>query len=247
MTGASGAAASAGRQVLAVLPVGATEQHGPHLPPETDTLLATAAARVLGESAGRGAAAGAGFGVGTDVEVMVLPALAYGASGEHQSFPGTVSLGTDALAEAVLELGRSVSTWADRLLVVNGHGGNVEALRRAVTRLRYEGRDAAWLSCRTSEDPADTHAGHAETSLMLHLHPGLVRGELAEPGCTDPLPQILPAMRDGGVAAVSSNGVLGDPTGATDVEGRRLWGLLVADARRRLDAWQPGQADGMLR
>ena len=54
-------------------------------------------------------------------------------------------------------------------------------------------------------------------------------------------------MRDGGVAAVSSNGVLGDPTGATDVEGRRLWGLLVADARRRLDAWQPGQADGMLR
>ena len=247
MTGASGAAASAGRQVLAVLPVGATEQHGPHLPPETDTLLATAAARVLGESAGRGADAGAGFGVGTDVEVMVLPALAYGASGEHQAFPGTVSMGTDALAATVLEIGRSVATWAGRLLVVNGHGGNVEALRRAVTRLRYEGRDAAWLSCRTSEDPADTHAGHAETSLLLHLHPEMVRMDLAEPGCAEPLAQILPVLRSGGVAAVSGNGVLGDPTTATDVEGRRLWELLVADARRRLRAWRPGPGDGMLR
>lgn len=230
---ASGAAA-AGRRALVVLPVGATEQHGPHLPPETDTLLAVAAAAACAD-------------VIDPVHVTVLPALAYGASGEHQSFPGTVSLGTDALAESVLELGRSVSTWADRLLVVNGHGGNVEALRRAVTRLRYEGRDAAWLSCRTSEDPGDTHAGHAETSLMLHLHPELVAMRLAEPGCTATLPEILPAMRIGGVAAVSANGVLGDPTTATEVEGRRLWGRLVADVRRRCEAWRPGESDGMLR
>lgn len=215
-----------------MFPLGATEQHGPHLPAETDTLLATAAARALAT---------------TTVSVTVLPALAYGASGEHQAFPGTVSLGTDALAESILEVGRSVSTWADRLLVVNGHGGNVEALRRAVTRLRYEGRDAAWLSCRTSEDPADTHAGHAETSLMLHLHPELVRTDLAEPGCTLPLPQILPAMRSDGVGAVSPNGVLGDPTAASADEGRRLWALLVADARARLEAWRPGPDDGMLR
>ena len=213
-----------------MLPVGATEQHGPHLPVETDTLLAAATAVAV---------AGAG--------VTVLPALAFGASGEHQSFPGTVSMGTDALAEVVLELGRSVSTWASRLLVVNGHGGNVEALRRAVSRLRYEGRDAAWLSCRTSEDPADTHAGHAETSLMLHLHPGLVRMERAAPGCTRPLGQILPELRAGGVEAVSPSGVLGDPTTATPGEGRRLWDLLVADALDRVGRWQPGEADGMLR
>lgn len=249
MTGASvpdGARASSGTDArgtgstLAVIPVGATEQHGPHLPFETDTLLATATARELAETASRSAPA-----AGRDVRV--LPAVAYGASGEHQSFPGTVSVGTDALAEVILELGRSVSTWADRLLIVNGHGGNVEALRRAIARLRYEGRDAGWLSCRTSEHSGDTHAGHAETSLMLHLHPELVRTDLAEPGCTDPLTQILPAMRAGGVAAVSSNGVLGDPTTATAVEGRRLWDLLVADASRRLGAWQPGSDDGMLR
>lgn len=222
--------------VLAVLPLGATEQHGPHLPHQTDTLLATAAAGIIAAEPPAGAE-----------QVRVLPALAYGASGEHQSFPGTVSMGTEALAGTILELGRSVATWADRLVVVNGHGGNVDALRRAVSRLRYEGRDCAWLSCRTAEHPTDTHAGHAETSLMLHLHPGLVRTELAERGCTEPLARILPALREGGVAAVSASGVLGDPTTATAIEGARLWEALAADIRDRVVRWDPGQADGMLR
>ena len=75
----------------------------------------------------------------------------------------------------------------------------------------------------------------------------LVAMRLAEPGCTATLPEILPAMRIGGVAAVSANGVLGDPTTATEVEGRRLWGRLVADVRRRCEAWRPGESDGMLR
>lgn len=220
------------RPVLAVLPLGATEQHGPHLPVETDTLLAAAAARSL--AGGRAAAA-------------VLPPMPYGASGEHQAFPGTVSIGTDALTAAVIELGRSVGTWADRLVVVNGHGGNVEALRRAVPQLRYEGRDVAWLACRTAESSTDTHAGHAETSLLLYLHPDRVRLEAAEPGCTQPLPEILPALREGGVAAVSPSGVLGDPTSATGVEGRRFWGALIADAHARLERWGPDEKDGMLR
>ncbi|MGF0225262.1 mycofactocin biosynthesis peptidyl-dipeptidase MftE [Dietzia natronolimnaea] len=216
--------------VLAVLPLGATEQHGAHLPTQTDTLLATATAEAL-------AAAG----------VHVLPALAYGASGEHQAFPGTVSVGTDALAQTLIELGRSVSTHCLGFVVVNGHGGNVDALRRAIPLLRHEGRDAAWLPCRTSVDPADTHAGHAETSLMLHLHPDLVRMDRAAPGCTRPLPEILPALRGGGVGAVSPSGVLGDPTTATASEGRRLWDELLDDARGRLARWAPGESDGMLR
>lgn len=239
-------AGAAGGHVLAVLPVGATEQHGPHLPRETDTLLATAAAECLAAdlpAADHHAVPGPG---GAD-HVRVLPALAYGASGEHQSFPGTVSMGTDALAATLLELGRSIGTWADRLVVVNGHGGNVEALRRAVSRLRFEGRDCGWLSCRTAERSTDTHAGHAETSLMLHLHPDLVRTDLAVRGCTDPIAQILPAMREGGVAAVSTTGVLGDPTTATDAEGRRLWDALASDLRDRVGRWEPGEADGMLR
>jgi mycofactocin system creatininase family protein len=219
-----------------VLPLGATEQHGAHLPTQTDTLLAVATARGL--EAARGLVV---------ADAHVLPALAYGASGEHQSFPGTVSLGTEALEHALVELGRSVSTWATRLLVVNGHGGNVDALRRAIPRLRVEGRDAAWLPCRTSEDPADSHAGHAETSLMLHLHPELVHMERAAAGCTRPLAEILPALRAGGVAAVSPSGVLGDPTTATAAEGRRLWEELLTDAGGRLARWQPGGSDGMLR
>ncbi|WP_375292899.1 mycofactocin biosynthesis peptidyl-dipeptidase MftE, partial [Dietzia sp. SYD-A1] len=201
---------------LAVLPLGATEQHGAHLPTQTDTLLATSAAQAL-----------AGDGV------HVLPALAFGASGEHQSFPGTVSMGTEVLAQALVEIGRSASVHTPGFLVVNGHGGNVDALRRAIPLLRGEGRDAAWLPCRTSVDPSDTHAGHAETSLMLHLHPELVRMDRAAPGCTRPLPEILPTLRDGGVGAVSPSGVLGDPTTATASEGRRLWDELVADARGR--------------
>lgn len=213
-----------------MLPLGATEQHGAHLPTQTDTLLATATAEAL-------AADG----------VHVLPALAYGASGEHQAFPGTVSMGTDALAQTLIELGRSVSTHCPGFVVVNGHGGNVDALRRAIPLLRYEGRDAAWLPCRTSVDPADTHAGHAETSLMLHLHPDLVRMDRAAPGCTRPLPEILPALRGGGVGAVSPSGVLGDPTTATASEGGRLWDELLDDARGRLARWAPGDSDGMLR
>ena len=233
-----------GGRMVAVLPVGATEQHGLHLPPETDTLLAVAAAGALVNELVDGPVDDAGEARAC---FTVLPALAFGASGEHQAFPGTVSMGTGALASVVLELGRSVSTWADRLLIVNGHGGNVEALRQAVTRLRYEGRDAAWLSCRTAEDSTDTHAGHAETSLMLHLHPDLVDMERAAPGCTAPLREILPAMREGGVAAVSPTGVLGDPTTASGGEGARLWHLLVAEARASLIAWDVGDADGMLR
>lgn len=225
-----------------MLPLGATEQHGAHLPTQTDTLLAIATAHGLAAAHDPHAAHDSGA-----ADIHVLPALAYGASGEHQSFPGTVSLGTEALEQAVLELGRSVSSWADRFVVVNGHGGNLDALRRAIPRLRHDGRDAAWLPCRTSEDPADTHAGHAETSLMLHLHPDLVRMDLAAVGCTRPLREILPELRRGGVAAVSHSGVLGDPTTATAAEGRRLSAELLADARDRLARWRPGEPDGMLR
>lgn len=241
MTGATGASGGSGTGVLAVLPLGATEQHGPHLPPETDTILASAAARALVGVGPRGVDPASVPG-----DVRVLPALGYGASGEHQAFAGTVSIGTEALAATIIELGRSVSAWAGRLLVVNGHGGNVDALRRAVPRLRYEGRDAAWLPCLTSEHSTDTHAGHAETSLLMHLHPELVRVDLTEAGCVAPLSEILPALREGGVAAVSPNGVLGDPTTASADEGRRLWAALVEDARGRLGRWLPGE-DGMLR
>ena len=224
-----------GDRPVVLLPLGATEQHGPHLPTDVDTRIAVEAVRVLAVND-----AGA-----TSRAVPVAP-MPFGSSGEHQAFAGTVSIGTAVLAEVLVELGRSIANWTDRLLVINAHGGNVDALRTAIPRLRHEGRDAAWVTCRSGESDTDTHAGHAETSLMLALAPDTVRVDLAIPGNTAPLREILPAMRSGGVAAVSPSGVLGDPTTATAAEGWRLWRALHDDLATKTSRWQPGE-DGMLR
>lgn len=187
-----------------LVPVGSTEQHGPHLPLDVDTAIAVAVCAEAARRCGEG--------------VRVAPPVTYGASGEHQDFPGTISIGTEALASALVELGRSARLWAGRIVFVNGHGGNLDALERAVTRLRAEGTDAAWLPCRHG----DGHAGRAETSLMLHLDPARVRLGQAAAGATDPVRDLLPRLRAEGVRAVAPSGVLGDPTGATAEEGRAL-------------------------
>lgn len=175
--------------------------------------------------------------------VVLAPVQPYGASGEHEGFPGTVSLGQAALELLVVELGRSLLRWARRLLVVNGHGGNVEALSRAVALLRYEGRDAAWWPC--VPPGSDAHAGRAETSMMLRLRPEAVRTGRAAAGCTDPIERLLPRLRASSVRTVSPSGVLGDPAGAHAAEGERLLagmaGRLAADAA----GWRVGE-DGRL-
>ncbi|OMC23726.1 mycofactocin biosynthesis peptidyl-dipeptidase MftE [Mycobacterium colombiense] len=218
---------SASASVL--VPLGSTEQHGPHLPLDTDTRIATAVAG--------GAQARLGH------EWLVAPAIAYGASGEHQSFAGTISLGTEALTLLLVEYGRSAAGWARRLVFVNGHGGNVEACRRAVALLRTEGRDVGWSPCLTAG--GDAHAGHTETSVLLHISPAVVRTEQSVAGNTAPLPELLGSMRRGGVAAVSPVGVLGDPTTATAAEGKRIFAEMVDGCVRRVSRWRPGP-DGLL-
>jgi mycofactocin system creatininase family protein len=137
----------------------------------------------------------------------------------------------------------SASQWASRLVFVNGHGGNVEALAAAVALLRYEGRDVGWCSC-TAED-ADAHAGHTETSVLLHISPTDVWVDERLPGNRAPLAQLMPQMRQGGVAAVSELGVLGDPTTATADEGERILTEVVETCLRRIVRWVPNR-DGML-
>lgn len=199
---------------VVVLPTGSCEQHGPHLPFATDAAIATAVAErtvVTLRAAG--------------VHAVLAPALPYGASGEHEHFPGTVDIGHDALHAVLLELGRSISRWADRLVFVNGHGGNAPTLVNAVGRLRHEGRDVAWVPCEIVW--GDAHAGRTETSLIAAISPGLVRTEHAEAGATESVEVLMPALRAGGVIAVSPNGVLGDPSGATALEGEELLAGLV--------------------
>src|SRR3954464_8976799 len=162
---------------LLVVPLGAVEQHGHHLPLATDTTVACAVAEAAVD----------------DLDgALLAPALAYGASGEHQDFPGTVSLGTEALTALLIEYGRSACRWAGRVLVVNGHGGNLDALRAAGTLVRRESRDVAWFPC--SVPGGDAHAGHTELSLMLHVEPEGIRADRAVAGVTTPIDELLPRL-----------------------------------------------------
>lgn len=214
-----------------LVPLGSTEQHGPHLPLDTDTRIAAAVALESAADMGPGPAA------------LVAPSIAYGASGEHQAFPGTISIGTDALSTLLVEYVRSAADWAGRVVFVNGHGGNVEALRTAVGLVRAEGRDAAWCGC--AVEGADPHAGHTETSLLLHLCPELVGDRGSVEGNREPLANLMPRLRAGGVRAVSESGVLGDPGTATAADGARYLAAMVTDCSRRVRRWRPGPG-GML-
>lgn len=139
--------------VVLAVPVGSTEQHGPHLPLSTDTDIAVALCARL---------------AATRPDVLVAPALPYGSSGEHAGFAGTLSIGQAALELVIVELCRSATDTFDRVLLVNGHGGNREPLRRAEALLRAESRDVRVYMPRYQGDP---HAGRAETSIQLALRP----------------------------------------------------------------------------
>ena len=205
-----------GSRIL-VVPLGSVEQHGPHLPLDTDTRIAVALAVAGTERAG-------------DDVFLLAPAVAYSASDEHASFPGTLSVGTEVTVDLLRALSRS-AWWAAGMVIVNGHGGNMDALglvgdagmpRRSWSPMLPPG--------------GDMHAGRTETSLGLHLFPADVRLDAAEVGALPKDPaDALAAMRAGGVAAVSANGVLGDPTGASAEEGARIFAEMVVDLVAVLD------------
>lgn len=194
-----------------LVPIGSSEQHGPHLPLDTDTVIATAVAQGIADRIRCAPLHG---------EVLVAPAVPYGAGGQHQSSPGTVSIGHFALRVMLTELVRSLSTWAGPVVFVNGHGGNVPALERVVSQMIAEHRNADWVPCRVPG--ADAHGGRTETSLMLHLAPTGVDI----------------------VSAVSVPGALGDPTGASRAEGRALLDDMVTSAFFRIAVLDVGADAG---
>jgi mycofactocin system creatininase family protein len=208
---------------ILLIPVGSTEQHGPHLPIATDTIIAE-------ELAGRA--------VHHTDGLMIGPTISVGASGEHAGFAGTLSIGTEVMTSVVVELVRSAD-WAAGVVIVNGHGGNRDAVLAAVSTLHAEGRRVlGWWPRwphRRDGGPADLHAGRIETSMMLAIDPGLVRLERAVAGPDASIEE----LRTRGVRAVSATGVLGDPDGASGREGERFITAFVEDLVHHIERWRP--------
>lgn len=214
-----------------IIPLGATEQHGPHLPLETDTVIA-----------GAWAAA-----VAMRLPALVAPPLPYGASGEHQAFAGTLSIGHETLQSVIVELARSARGAVGRVVVLSGHAGNLDTLHAVRRRLSHEGHNVVVMVPVWPRRPPhviDAHAGRTETSLMLHLRPDLVdREQLGPPlgpavghpvGEKRPLAEIMDQLRTEGVIGVSPSGILGDVADAGADEGRELFEELVAATVARL-------------
>ncbi|GLZ53944.1 creatininase family protein [Actinomycetospora sp. NBRC 106378] len=229
---------------VAVLPLGAIEQHGPHLPVSTDWVTASSAARAAVEAAG--------------VPAIELPGLAVAKSDEHCRFPGTIWLSWDTLMRTLVDYGESLAMCGlTRLLFVNGHGGNSALGQVACRELRRRfglrtffshlsvPADQGGTTSAPDEYGMGIHGGHGETSLMLHLRPDLVHLELAERR----VPEDLRTFRHIGFGKPVSfgwltddfgpDGYVGDPTGATAEHGKAVFDAavgrlveVIAEARR---------------
>ncbi|WP_298742627.1 creatininase family protein [uncultured Microbacterium sp.] len=222
---------------ILVLPVGAIEHHGGHLPLSTDLVLAEEiAARIVG------AATQAGH------DVWLLPALGVTKSDEHAWAPGTLWLSGETFARVLVDLGRSIAaTPARTVLFYNGHGGNIAPLNVALRELRRQfGLNTFLDGVRVPGGPDERgfgiHGGHGETSLLMHLRPDLVDTTAA----TRAVPDALAGFERIGFAAspvqfgwcsddFASGGVIGDPTTATAAEGAALAARLVEDGVATID------------
>ncbi|WP_213814181.1 creatininase family protein [Glaciihabitans sp. dw_435] len=232
----SGPAASAAltEDSILVLPTGAIEHHGPHLPLATDYLVADMLGRAVVEAA---AAEGE--------DVWLLPALAYTKSDEHHWAPGTIWLSWETLMQTVVDIGRSVAnTPAKTIVFYNGHGGNIALLQVALRELRRRFGLRTFLmgSGMPAGDGIDgpdergfgIHGGHSETSMIMHLRPELVDMSLAERWVPDHMADLEFIKFNGGPVSFGwlSNdfgpaGVVGDATGASAEWGKELFDRAV--------------------
>jgi creatinine amidohydrolase/Fe(II)-dependent formamide hydrolase-like protein len=216
---------------IALLPVGAVEQHGPHLPMDTDAFDADYLAKRVAEAC-------------SEPRPLVLPPIDYGVSYHHQDFPGTLSVSNDTLARMVYDIGMSAASQGIRkLVIINGHGGNAPALNFAAQMIN---RDARIFVCVDSgetsdvdiyglvETPNDVHAGEIETSTSLAVRPHLVRMDRAMPAVPEFSSRYLDFTSKRGISwyaytrRISSTGVMGDPTRGSAEKGEKIWAIMIA-------------------
>jgi len=209
---------------LLLLPLGATEQHGPHLPVAMDTLLAEKVCHTVSAETG----------------VAVMSALRYTVSQGHTAkWPGTFSLRHETFIATL----RDIASWAmstgwKRLLLVNAHFGNDAPARVAVDQIRlahlgdlqiglinvFNMTRSIWTEY--TRDASDLHANAAETSLMLHLYPSLVAMDRLV--TSDDPDRTVAKVFSYPVAQTSLNGVTGNPSEATSAQGKLLFDEMVA-------------------
>lgn len=221
-------------KTIALLPLGAIEQHGPHLPLATDALIAESLANAAMERVSEG--------------LLVLPFMPVGHSLEHTDFPGTLTLAAEVVLATWIDIGRSVArTGIRKLVLLNAHGGNIPVVQLAALRLRQE---LGMLVVRANyfalgsppglfaadELRHGIHGGEVETSLMLHLHPELVRrAALADfPALSRELAarnELLSSEKPIGFGWMSQDlneeGVCGNAAGADAERGRVLLNYLA--------------------
>ncbi|MET7524897.1 creatininase family protein [Streptomyces sp900116325] len=226
--------AGAGRAGVAVLPIGSFEQHGPYLPLMTDTVVACAIAREI-------AAAHV---------VHRLPPVTISCSHEHAAWPGTVSISATTLCAVVRDIAESLRrSGINNLVLINGHGGNY-ALRNAVqesagtgTRMALFPGSADWDRARdraglSTSSYSDMHAGELETSILLHVDPGMVR-----PGyeTADFLADDRKHLLTLGMRAYTESGVIGRPSLASAEKGKQLLTGLVDSFAEYLSILTPDE------
>ena len=218
---------------ILVLPIGAIEQHGPHLPFTTDLTIATACADAVAVAAGE------------ELDLWLLEPLAYTKSNEHAGTPGTIWLGPETLLKVLDDIGRSVATTpARKLAFLNGHGGNSSLLNVACRELRLNhGLETFLLHPNVPPDQGGPsteeelgmgiHGGLGETSMMLHLRPDLVRMDLTSRNVPEHLHDNKHVKFGGTVSFgwlahdFGPNGHIGDPTGATPERGAQSFAAAV--------------------
>ncbi len=224
-----------------IVPLGATEQHGPHLPLDVDSTIAVAVASAVAERLG---AAGH--------DCMVAPVLPFGDSAHHESFAGSVSLRRQVVADVLHDLCESfLRTPFAWVALITGHAGNCWAMRDVASRhangrvisvddwpaMRSAIHDVARTDLGLDPEYVGTHAGHFETSIMLHLRPESVDMTVAEAGAIGDPNVLGTRLRDEGMRTVSPNGVIGDPTEATEEAGKKYLEALIGYNTATIRMW----------